>query len=88
MPAMITPRQLEILQHSLGVNAQGRGRMYRNHFCAGPQDEEDCRQLVAAGYMILWSNADPKTGRVPNYPYYNVSVTDLGKKYVQENPGQ
>ncbi len=38
----MTPRQLEILQHALGVDKYGQGDMYRNHFCAGGDDEAVC----------------------------------------------
>lgn len=44
-------RQLEILQHALGVDKYGQGEMYRNHFCAGVDDEATCRELVEMGYM-------------------------------------
>ena len=56
----MTPRQLEILQHALGANEYGRNpkpglrdreEFYRNHFCAGGKDEEECRELVVLGYM-------------------------------------
>jgi hypothetical protein len=74
----MTPEQLQIIQHALGVNEYGKGAMYRNHFCAGGKDEELCRQLVAMGYMRTWQGAD-EGGRVPHYPYYNCSVTETGK---------
>ena len=52
----MTPRQLEILQHSLGVDQYGqtpKGYMpyTRNYFSAGARDEPTCRELVAMGYM-------------------------------------
>lgn len=69
----MTSRQLEILQHSLGVDQYGQGNQYRNHFCAGASDEPTCRELVDLGYMYVFRpNASP-------YPYYNCSVTDAGK---------
>jgi hypothetical protein len=67
----MSPRQLEILQHSLGVDQYGQGRMYRNHFCAGEDDETICRELVALGYM--------KTFTRSYLPYYNCTVTEAGK---------
>ena len=76
----MTQRQLEILQHSLGLDKYGRGKMYRNHFCAGASDEPDCRALVAAGLMQehAWSEV---------FPYYNVSVTEAGEDAVRrESP--
>jgi hypothetical protein len=66
-------RQLEILQHALGADQYGRGGGHRNHFCAGGDDEETCKQLVAMGYMRVFApNASP-------LPYYNCTVTDAGK---------
>lgn len=67
----LTPRQLEILQHSLGVDQYGQGQRYRNHFCAGAGDEPTCRELVEMGYMETF---------VRSYlPYYNCTVTEPGK---------
>ena len=68
----LTPRQLEILQHSLGVDQYGQGWMCRNHFCAGVGDEPTCRGLVEMGYM-----RGHATTAV--FPDYNFSVTDDGK---------
>lgn len=69
----MTARQLEIIQHSLGVDQFGQGEMYRNHFCAGADDEPTCRELVELGYMRVWhANQSP-------LPYYNCAVTDAGK---------
>ena len=68
----MTKRQLEILQHSLGVDQYGQGRLYRNHFCAGEGDEATCRELVALGYMQQHKTTDW-------LPYYNCSVTEAGK---------
>jgi len=45
---IMTPDQLHILQHSLGVDQYGVGQMYRNHYCGG---EEQCRPLVTLGFM-------------------------------------
>jgi len=76
----MTPRQLEILQHALGVDQYGRGRQYRNHFCAGADDETICRELVAFGYM----QQHPTTQWLP---YFNCSVTDAGKAAMtRESP--
>jgi hypothetical protein len=70
----MTPRQLEILQHSLGVDKYGQGEIYRNHFCAGGKDEETCRELVALGFMWEWHKSYQEM-----FPYYNCSVTEAGK---------
>lgn len=69
--AKLTLRQLEILQHSLGVDQYGQGRMYRNHFCAGGSDETTCQELVQMGYMRTFTRS--------YLPYYNCTVTDEGK---------
>ncbi len=74
----LSTRQLEILQHALGVDKHGQGEMYRNHFCAGASDEPICRELVEMGFMYVFRpNASP-------YPYYNCAVTPEGKKAVRE----
>lgn len=51
--ATLTPKQLHILQHSLGLDDYGRGSFYRNHYVAGPGHHsfDDCRALVASGLM-------------------------------------
>lgn len=72
----LTIEQLHVLQHSLGLDQYGRGQMYRNHFCAGGDDEGICRSLVDLGYMYVFRpNASP-------YPYYNCAVTEAGKAAV------
>lgn len=73
----LTPRQLDILQHSLGVDQYGQGEMYRNRFCAGGDDEDVCRELVALGYIQQHRTTDW-------LPYFNCSVTEAGKQAVRE----
>lgn len=74
------PEQLHILQHALGLDEYGQGRMYRNRFCAGGKDEAICRELVAMGYMVQ----HPTTQWLP---YFNCSVTKEGKAAVsRESP--
>jgi hypothetical protein len=68
----MTPRQLEILQHSLGVDQYGRGQQYRNHFCAGDDDEAVCRELIELGYMQQHRTTEL-------FPYFNCSVTEAGR---------
>lgn len=68
---MLSEQQLEILQHSLGVDQYGRGQQYRNHFCAGGANEDTCRELVVMGYMATFQRS--------YLPYYNCTVTDSGK---------
>ena len=50
----LTLEQLQILQHSLGLDKYGQGPVFRNHFCAGGSDEETCRSLVEMGYMVTF----------------------------------
>lgn len=69
----LTPAQLQILQHSLGVDQYGQGQHYRNHFCAGADDEPHCRDLVALGYMRQHRTTEL-------FPYYNCTVTEEGKR--------
>ena len=74
-----TQEQLAILQHALGVDQYGQGRMYRNHFCAGGDDERICRELVALGLMRVFApNGDI-------LPYYNCAVTEAGKQAVRDH---
>lgn len=74
-------RQLEVLQHALGVDKHGRGRMYRNHFCAGESDEGTCRELIALGYM-----AQVPTSEL--FLYFNCAVTEAGKAAVRAQSPQ
>ena len=45
--------ELNILQHSLGLNGKGQGVQYRNHFVTGPgsADHAACMKLVEKGFM-------------------------------------
>lgn len=45
----MTPDQLHILQHALGLDNYGLGESYRNHYVGG---SEKCRTLVEMGYML------------------------------------
>ena len=73
----MNPEQLQILQHSLGVDQYGHGQQYRNHFCAGGADEAICRELVAMGYM----RRHPTMGWLPCFDY---SVTEEGKAAMRK----
>lgn len=76
----LSPAQLHILQHSLGLDQYGRGTFYRNHFCAGGKDEATCRKLVAMGYMTQHATTEMLT-------YFNCSVTEAGREAVRrESP--
>jgi hypothetical protein len=45
--------ELQILQHSLGLDQYGQGKSYRSHFVTGPEskDFETCRALCKRGFM-------------------------------------
>jgi hypothetical protein len=78
----MTKAQLQILQHSLGVDEYGRtpkgfAPYTRNHFCAGGTDEGICRELVAMGYMQQFPTTE-------TLPYFNCSVTEAGKKAMRD----
>jgi|SRR5579863_1269914 len=85
----MTPRQLEIIQHALGCDKYGmnthpnvprREPYHRNHFCAGGADEEDCKALVALGYMRQHKTTEW-------LPYFNCSVTSQGiEAMLRESP--
>lgn len=74
------PRHLEILQHALGLDqyGQGRGGTPRNHFCAGVDDEPDCRELVSAGLMVQHK-------RTEVFPDFDCSVTRAGRDAVRQH---
>lgn len=77
----LTPQELHILQHSLGLT---RGtEIYRNHFVTGPgeNDFEHCCSLVDKGYMTKQrSSLLHEHDRV-------FSVTEEGKRMVLEMRG-
>lgn len=74
-------RQLEILQHALGLNQYGQGSQYRNHFVTGPgsKDYDDCCALVEAG-MMQNKGASPLSGGNDCFV-----VTRAGISHVAEN---
>ena len=69
----MTKRQVKILQHTLGADEYGRRKQFsgRNHFCAGPADEPDCRTLVDLGYMKQHMTTE-------GLPYFNCTATEKG----------
>ncbi|MBY2911394.1 hypothetical protein [Rhizobium leguminosarum] len=68
-------KQLHILQHSLGIDQYGRGRMYRDHFVTdeGSNDHADCMALTSLGYMTRRANVSMYGGSDL------FRVTDAGK---------
>lgn len=69
----LTPEQLGILQHTLGLDEYGQGSMYRNHYVG---EEPVCRELVALGFMR--ERAD--NGLTGGSPWF--SVTEAGKQAI------
>lgn len=69
----MTSRQLEIIQHALGADKYGKRKQSdsRNFFCAGAEDESDCRALVEMGLMQQHRTTEL-------FPYFNCSVTGEG----------
>lgn len=50
----MSPEQLHILQHALGVDKYGQGKAYRDYYCVGLDNAAplaDLRALVAQGWM-------------------------------------
>lgn len=70
----MTPKQIDIVRHALGI---GRGN-HRNHFVTGPgsDDFDDCRALVAMGYMHEYAG-NPLTGGDPCF-----KVTQEGRAAI------
>lgn len=69
---------LHILQHSLGVDKFGRGKMYRNHFVTGEGsiDHPVCIEAVECGLMTRHAG-NALTGEMDLFV-----VTDAGRAYV------
>lgn len=49
----MTPALLHILRHSIGLDDNGAGREYRNHFATDPTtpDGKMCEELCTLGFM-------------------------------------
>lgn len=73
--------QLQILQHSLGLDEYGQGESYRNYFVAseGHHDWENLLWLVAAAMMTRRAGNDLSGGGDVFH------VTDAGKRAVIEH---
>lgn len=79
-PCVADP-QLEILQHSLGLDRYGQGNAYRNHFVTSPgsTDWPHCQALVDAGLMRVFEpNALTGGGHC-------FAVTEAGIAHVKAN---
>lgn len=77
---MITPKQLDLLHHSLGLRPDHR-ESYRNHFAAstGHHDYPDLVELERVGFMTSRPLAKEWGGGICFY------VTDQGKAYAIEH---
>lgn len=73
------PTLLHILQHSLGLDEFGQGNPYRNHYVAGGEALDICRDAVTQGLMVEHAATDISGGS----PWFH--VTDAGKQYVAAN---
>lgn len=77
----ITPKQLHILQHSLGLDEYGQGKAYRNHYATGPECDsfDDCKALEVTGLMkdhgvvSMWGTL------------HGFTVTDAGKAAIRQH---
>lgn len=79
----LSPSQLHILQHSLGLDQYGRGSEYRNRFVTGPgsKDWDDCQTLVSGACMYDHGPMSIAGGM------HCFQVTDWGRLKMQEqNP--
>ncbi len=77
--------RLQVVQHTLGLDAYGRGTMYRNHFvsCPGHHDQPAIDSLVADGLMARNQRIDSElVGGMDSMVFY---VTEAGKQWVMEN---
>lgn len=77
----LSPNELAILRHALGMNEDGRGRPFRNHFCAGGEDVAACRGLAAKGLM----DERQPTHLTGGDPWF--VVTAAGERAAQPAPG-
>lgn len=77
-----TARDLEILQHSLGLDQYGRGREYRNHFVTGPGCDNfaTCRSLTERELMHDHGASAMLVGGSHCF-----TVTDAGRRFVREH---
>lgn len=76
----LTPDQLHILQHALGLPQNDKPPAYRNRYVVGPECDSfgDCRALVEAGLMI-----DHGSRRIFD-GMHCFAVTDAGERIARE----
>jgi hypothetical protein len=58
--ARMTPRQIELARHALGLTKPGIKCSYRKHFCAGPghADYDEWVKMVADGNAVQRKNIE------------------------------
>lgn len=76
----LTPEQLHVLQHSLGVDEYGRGNRYRNRYLTDTDssDGKIIKSLIALDFM---ASHGPQTLAGGMHYYY---VTPLGERAMTE----
>jgi len=75
----MTPNQLHILQHSLGVDQHGQGDQYRNRYVCD-KGNVDIDALIADGLMVDRGSMGDLTGGMHVY-----MVTESGKLAMRES---
>ena len=78
----LTKDQLQILQHSLGVDQYGLGERYRNHFVTDDdsKDGQNCNELVALGLM----SREPPQGDISGgMPIFRVTTTGISVMMIE-----
>ena len=78
---VVTPEQLHILQHSLGVDQYGLGEHYRNHFVTG-QGTTDYPHCIALFEMGMMGKRNPTRLSGGDDVFF---VTKTGKEYVRDH---
>lgn len=77
----LTPEELHILQHALGLDQYGQGTWYRNHYVTsdGPSPARDrLKRMESLGLVWCYSLALLRADDT------GWSVTELGKQVVRE----
>lgn len=77
----LTPEELHILQHALGLDQYGQGTWYRNHYVTpdGPSPARDrLKHMESLGLVWCYSLALLRADDT------GWSVTELGKQVVRE----
>lgn len=77
----MSTEELHILFHSIGLDDNGHGREYRNHFATSPESQDGilCIHLCAKGLMIDQGEQSMWGGM------HCYCVTDKGKAFVRSH---